>query len=89
MVPHNRCTNGDLLSDGNFQLEVYIELDCEEVLPHHDVEDEVISKMKSHVDEKFETMESKFATMEVKVQCCTLHWNKSKRGRLPFSNHRM
>ena len=67
LVPHRRCTNLDLLSDGQFHLEVYIELEDEEVLPHYDdVEDEVVSKMKSHVDKKFESMESKFAAMEVK-----------------------
>ena len=68
MVPHHRCTNGDLLSDGNFQLEVSIELDDEEVLPHHNVEDEV---SKSHVDEKFEEMkkiiENKFIGMEQRM----------------------
>ena len=66
IIPHHRCNNGDLLSDGSLHLEAYIELVNEEVLPHHDVEDEVISKMKSLVD-RFQSMESKFSTMEERM----------------------
>ena len=71
MVPHHRCTNGDILSEGSFQLEVYIEVDDEQVLPHHDLEDEVISKIRSHVDKKFEEIENKiektFSRMEQRM----------------------
>ena len=52
MVPHDRCNNGDLLNNGILSLEVNIENVYEEVLPHHDIEDE----MKSHVDEKFDEL---------------------------------
>jgi len=70
LVPHARCHNGDLLVDGNFHLEVFIDLDGENVLPHHDVE-EAISKMKSHVDQKFGAMkkmiENKFTKMDQRL----------------------
>ena len=62
IVPHHRCSNQDLLSNGSFELEAYIELDDEEVLPQQDGEEEVISKTKSHVDKKFEEMEKKIRT---------------------------
>ena len=75
LVPHHRCTNGDLLYEGKFELKAYVEVRDEEILPHHDSEDEEISKMKSHVDEKFESvdkkfesMERKFSTMEAKLE---------------------
>ena len=66
MAPHHKCTNGDLLIDGQFQLVTYIELKDEEVLPNHDVEDEVISKIMSHVDKKFESVDKKLESMESK-----------------------
>ena len=76
LVPHHRCTNGDLLFEGEFELKAYVEVQDEEILPHHDGEDEeIFSKMKSHVDEKFESvdkkfesMERKFSTMEAKLE---------------------
>ena len=68
MAPHHKCTNGDLLIDGQFQLVTYIELKDEEVLLNHDVEDEVISKMMSHVDKKFESVDRKFESVDKKLE---------------------
>ena len=68
MAPHHRCTNRDLLIDGQFQLVTYIELKDEEVLPNHDVEDEVISKIMSHVDKKFESVDRKFESVDKKLE---------------------
>ena len=62
-VPQRRCHNGDLLDDGSFQLEAFIKVNDEEVLPHDVIEDEVVSKMKSHVDEKFGAMEKAMEKM--------------------------
>ena len=75
LVPHHRCNNGDLLVDGGcFQLEVFIDVDDEQVLPDHNVEDEAISKMKSldqKLDQKFEAMkkmiENKFTAMDQRL----------------------
>ena len=71
MVRKKRCHNGDLLIDGCFQLEVFIEVDDEEVLPSHNVEDEAVSKMKSLVN-KFEAMgkmiEKKFTAMDRMIE---------------------
>ena len=70
MVPKDRCHNGDLLDDGLFQLEVFIEVDDEQVLPDHNVEDEAVSKMKSLVN-KFEAMEkmieNKFTSVDQRL----------------------
>ena len=64
MVPQKRCYNGDLLIFGVFDLEVLIEV--------HDDEDEAVSKLKSHVDNKFEAMEkmieNKFTTMDRMIE---------------------
>ena len=68
MAPHHRCTNRDLLIDGQFQLVTYIELKDEEVLPNHDVEDEGISKIMSHVDKKFESVDRKFESVDKKLE---------------------
>ena len=59
MVPHLRCTDGDLLRDGVFEIDVFIDLD---------VEDLGNSKMKSHVDKKFEAAEKKFEAVGKKVE---------------------
>ena len=71
MAPHDRCNNEDLLSDGRFQLEVFIDVVDEEVLPNHDIEDEAVSKMKSHVNERFEAMkkmmENKFTKIDQRL----------------------
>ena len=62
-VPHERCYDGDLLKDGAFKLDVFVELCAEQVLPHHEVEDEVISKMKS-MEEKLSKIDQRLATLE-------------------------
>ena len=59
MVPHNRCNDGDLLRDGVFEIDVFIDLD---------VEDLENSKMKSHVDKKFEASERKIEAVGKKVE---------------------
>ena len=65
-VPHERCNDGDLLKDGAFKLDVFVELGAEQVLPHHEVEDEVISKMKS-IDQKIGGMEEKFNKIDQRL----------------------
>ena len=62
-VPHERCYDIDLLKDGAFKLDVFVELCAEQVLPHHEVEDEVISKMKS-MEEKLSKIDQRLATLE-------------------------
>ena len=65
-VPHERCYDGDLLKDGAFKLDVFVKIGAEQVLPHHEVEDEVISKMKS-IDQKIGGMEEKFNKIDQRL----------------------
>ena len=61
MIPHNRCSNRDLLSDGSLHLEVFIELVNEEVLSYQSVDDE------ASLVNRFQSIESKFSTMEERM----------------------
>ena len=65
-VPHERCYDGNLLKDGAFKLDVFVKIGAEQVLPHHEVEDEVISKMKS-IDQKIGGMEEKFNKIDQRL----------------------
>ena len=65
-VSHERCYEGDLLKDGAFKLDVFVKIGAEQVLPHHEVEDEVISKMKS-IDQKIGVMEEKFNKIDQRL----------------------
>ena len=70
-IPHSRLKKGDLLfDDGSFQLEVFVKLKDEEVLPQHNLEDVTLSKVillaqKMELMEK--TLEEKFSRLDEKI----------------------
>jgi len=62
-----RCVKYLLEDDGNFQLEVCIKLDCEEVLPQHDHEDDATYPLVQKMDEMEKRIDLRQKEMEERI----------------------